>query len=54
VQFHPEFDVEIMRAYLVERADTLRVEGLDPCQEVRDCPWGAKFLRRFAQIAGRG
>lgn len=29
-QFHPEFTVEHMRAYLEARADTLREEGLDP------------------------
>ena len=29
-QFHPEFTVEHMRAYVAARADTLREEGFDP------------------------
>jgi GMP synthase (glutamine-hydrolysing) len=53
VQFHPEFDAEIMRTYIDERAEALMAEGLDPAvlrEGVRDCPWGAKLLKRFARI----
>lgn len=53
VQFHPEFDAEIMRSYIDERSDALRTDGLDPVvlrEGVRDCPWGAKLLKRFARI----
>lgn len=53
VQFHPEFDEEIMRAYIDERAEELSAEGLEPSvlrEGVRDCPWGANLLRRFASI----
>ncbi len=54
LQFHPEFDADIMRTYLEERAADLAEEGLDAdvlVKEVRDCAWGAKLLRRFGRIA---
>jgi GMP synthase (glutamine-hydrolysing) len=53
VQFHPEFDEVIMRTYIDERAEELAAEGLEPSvlrEGVRDCPWGANLLRRFARI----
>ncbi len=57
VQFHPEFDADVMRAYLVERSDLLRAEGIDPdallCG-VADTPDGTALLRRFAEIADGG
>jgi GMP synthase (glutamine-hydrolysing) len=54
VQFHPEFDADIIRGYIQGRGDALRAEGLDP--EVldagaRDSDDGARLLRRFAHIA---
>jgi GMP synthase (glutamine-hydrolysing) len=30
VQFHPEFDAEVMRGYLLARGDAVRSEGGDP------------------------
>ena len=54
VQFHPEFDADVMRTYLVERSDLLRDEGLDPdalLRGVADTPDGTALLRRFAEIA---
>jgi GMP synthase (glutamine-hydrolysing) len=56
VQFHPEFDADVIRGYLEERADTLRSEGLDPdalAREVREAPAGPRLLRRFAQLLRR-
>lgn len=53
VQFHPEFESEMMRGYLEQRAPLLREEGLDPEQliaEVRDSPHGTAVLRRFREI----
>lgn len=50
LQFHPEFDVEIMRGYIESREDVLREEGLEPedllaaCQ---DSPDAAGLLARF-------
>jgi len=54
VQFHPEFDAAVMRAFIAERADTLRAEGLDPtalAAAARDADDGHALLRRFAEIA---
>jgi GMP synthase (glutamine-hydrolysing) len=53
LQFHPEFDADVMRGYLSERAERLIEEGLDPVRltrEARDSPHGAAVLRRFAEI----
>jgi GMP synthase (glutamine-hydrolysing) len=53
VQFHPEFDADVVRAYLVERADALREEGLDPeaiSDRVTETPAGPLLLRRFAAL----
>lgn len=55
VQFHPEFDADVMRGYLEQRADVLREEGLDPValvREARDSPHGPAVLRRFGEIVG--
>ncbi len=53
VQFHPEFDADVMRGYVEERADVLRDEGFDPirlARETRDSPHGPAVLRRFGEI----
>ena len=53
VQFHPEFDADVMRGYLRARAEQLQREGLDPDRlerEVRESAHGADLLRRFAGI----
>jgi len=54
VQFHPEFDAEVMRAYLVARREILRAEGIEPERlesGVEESPQGPALLRRFAQLA---
>lgn len=54
VQFHPEWDHEVARAYVAERAAVLREEGLDPdalLAEVRPSSDGAAILRRFGELA---
>ena len=58
VQFHPEFDRAVMRAYIESRADALRAEGQDPdaliadvASESRPKPPGAELLRRFIDLA---
>jgi GMP synthase (glutamine-hydrolysing) len=56
VQFHPEFDAEVMRVYLEARREILRAEGLDPealLRRVADSGHGAALLRRFASLARR-
>lgn len=53
VQFHPEFDAEVMRAYLEERRELLRGEGRDPealLAGVSDSEDGRALLRRFASL----
>jgi GMP synthase (glutamine-hydrolysing) len=56
VQFHPEFDADVIRGYLDERAEALRDEGLDPdalARSVTEAPTGRLLLRRFAQLLRR-
>lgn len=51
VQFHPEFDAEVVRTYTNHHQEKLHQVGLDPAtllQEVHDTPYGAEILRRFA------
>lgn len=57
LQFHPEFDARIMRAYITDQADALRKEGADPerlLAAVRDTPASAGLLATFAGLTGRG
>ena len=52
VQFHPEFDGDIMRGYIEARRDTLRNEGLDPdALAAEDAPDAARVLATFAELA---
>ena len=52
VQFHPEFDGDIMRGYIEARRDTLRNEGLDPdALAAVDAPDAARVLETFARLA---
>lgn len=56
VQFHPEFDADIVRAYIRTYADVLRSEGQDPEQRLATChdtPVGTALLRRFARLSAR-
>jgi GMP synthase (glutamine-hydrolysing) len=54
VQFHPEFDADVMRDYLRARAELVRGEGGDPdalLAGVRDHTNGETILRAFAALA---
>lgn len=54
VQFHPEFDADIVRRYIQQERDCLRARGLSPDDLMNDCfdtPFGGIFLKRFAEIA---
>ena len=54
LQFHPEFDAEITRAYVNARSEDLRAEGLIPEHlegALAPTPIGPDILRRFAQLA---
>ncbi len=53
VQFHPEFDTAIMRAYIRTEARALESEGYDVpalLKGVEPTPVAARVLARFAQI----
>lgn len=53
VQFHPEFDAEVTRAYLAARRERVVAEGLDADAlraGIRDTPAAAQVLRRFADL----
>jgi GMP synthase (glutamine-hydrolysing) len=52
VQFHPEFDAQVMREYIDTRREILVQEGRDPAQmlaAVTDAEVGSLVLRRFVQ-----
>jgi GMP synthase (glutamine-hydrolysing) len=54
VQFHPEFDAEIVAAYIESHTEPLREQGQDPDELLRACedtPCGSLILKRFAAIA---
>jgi GMP synthase (glutamine-hydrolysing) len=52
VQFHPEIDGEVMRAYLEARREPVEAEGL-PWERillgVNDAPAGRQTLRNFVR-----
>lgn len=50
VQFHPEFELDVIRGYIVSRAEALEAEGLVPSallERTRTSAHGAKLLERF-------
>ncbi len=53
MQFHPEFDAEVVRTYLEVRREEIRGEGIDPEsleRAVEESPHGTRLLRRFAEL----
>ena len=53
VQFHPEFDVEVVKAYVRAHREELHEEGQDPDALLETCepsPAGPELLRRFMQL----
>lgn len=54
VQFHPEFDSDIVRGYIDARRDAILREGIDVSSlRADDAPDSAELLRRFARLAIR-
>lgn len=54
VQFHPEFDADIVRRYAQEQSESLRGDGLDPvaiAAAARDSAVGSRILRNFLELA---
>ena len=57
VQFHPEFDARISRAYIRHYRAALSDQGDDPQAILAGCaetPFGASVLQRFAQLLPPG
>jgi len=57
VQFHPEFNAAIARAYVEECRNELLSEGQDPDSLAATCadtPYGPEILRRFATVVSSG
>ncbi len=53
LQFHPEFDEDVMRAYIEERDEALLREQLDPhslLQAVRETPTAKSVLLAFSRL----
>jgi GMP synthase (glutamine-hydrolysing) len=53
VQFHPEFDAEVVRAYIRHHAEALSAEGQNPeklLAATMDTPYGGRILERFATL----
>jgi GMP synthase (glutamine-hydrolysing) len=53
LQFHPEFDAQVMRIYLAARATQLAVEGFDVERlqdQVQETPASRQVLRNFAAL----
>jgi GMP synthase (glutamine-hydrolysing) len=53
VQFHPEFDADVVSSYISEESDVLVAEGQQPdllLSAVQDTPSGDIILRRFAHL----
>jgi len=56
LQFHPEFDADIVRGYIAGRRDRIAEEGLDPdrlMSAASDSQHGSRILRRFGAIVRR-
>lgn len=56
LQFHPEFDGRITRAYIEERRELIEGEGLPAAElaaAVQDTPQSASLLRRFVALANQ-
>jgi len=53
MQFHPEFDADIVGSYVRECSDDLHAEGLDPAgllETIDNTHYGKDLLRRFGKI----
>lgn len=53
IQFHPEYNADIMRSYIKEQTDELESAGLDVSELLRavvETPVAAETLRNFARI----
>ena len=52
VQFHPEFDADVMRGYIDARRGVLAEEGIDPSAlAAEDAPFASALLHRFVDLS---
>jgi GMP synthase (glutamine-hydrolysing) len=54
VQFHPEYDTNIMRSYIMNEAGDLKKEGIDIhpiLNSIKETPVAASILRRFHALS---
>jgi GMP synthase (glutamine-hydrolysing) len=54
VQFHPEYDTNIMRSYIINEAEDLKKEGIDVrpvFDSIKETPVAASILKRFYHMA---
>lgn len=54
VQFHPEFDADIMKTYVKEHAGLMRAHGQDPDKalaKITETPHSSIFLNRFVKLS---
>lgn len=57
IQFHPEFNADIMRAYILsidEAAESEEVSAKDPLHAITDTPEASDLLRLFGSIVDNG
>ncbi|WP_199098283.1 glutamine amidotransferase [Dyella sp. ASV21] len=55
VQFHPEFNADVMRAYIHRKREAMHKEGFDPhhtFRQVAPTPLARRLLRQFARHHG--
>jgi GMP synthase (glutamine-hydrolysing) len=53
IQFHPEFDQDVIRGYIETRREVLGEEGLDADEMIsaaRETPAGPRLLKRFGEL----
>jgi GMP synthase (glutamine-hydrolysing) len=56
LQFHPEFDKQIVQAYIAHYRDALLQEGQDPealIRNVEETRFGREILQRFVRLVGK-
>jgi GMP synthase (glutamine-hydrolysing) len=54
VQFHPEFDADIMKSYVHEFAELMKIHGQDPdnvVKNIEETHYSRSLLKRFCDIA---
>lgn len=56
VQFHPEFDLYVVKEYIRRNFSVLKREGKNPLKLIENCvetPESKQLLRKFVEIVNR-